>query len=178
MLTPTEFELQHVYDPVAAREYYLRTRKLKGRQPGAGDDPRTGLTRGQIASNAKTRQRKELAARIQSLSKKLDRLEAKIREMESKAKSEDRKGEAKKERAAKEADKPKTAAEKAEAARESEKYRDKNKQKLKNQAKQASSKSGGGSSKKSGTKTVTDFKALATKVKGQIAVAKQKLAAL
>jgi len=27
------------YDPRKAREYYLRTRKLKGRQPGKGPDP-------------------------------------------------------------------------------------------------------------------------------------------
>ena len=39
MQTPTEFELEQLmhrvaYDPVAAREYYLRTRKLKGRKKG------------------------------------------------------------------------------------------------------------------------------------------------
>lgn len=31
--------LIHAYDPVAAREYYLRTRELKGRAPGAGAEP-------------------------------------------------------------------------------------------------------------------------------------------
>jgi len=186
MQAPTELELQHIgslvsnYDPVKAHEYYERTKKLKGRRRGSSVDPRIGKTMGQISKDARAKQRKELAARIQSLSRKLQKLEAKIREMETKEASEDRKGKAKAERAAKEADKPKSAAEKAEAARESEKYRDKNQQKLKSEAKDA--KSGGGSStdKQAGSKkaSVSDLKALATKVKGQIAVAKQKLAAL
>jgi len=165
MRSPTEVELRHLvanYDPIKAREW-------KGRQRGSSDDPRTGKTR------AETTQRKELAASIQSLSKKLPQLEAKIREKEKAAASENRKGKAKKERAAKERDKPKSAAEKAKAVRESE-------QELMHKAKEASGKSGGDSfSKKkpeSKTSSVSELKALATKVKGQIAVAKQKLAAL
>jgi len=175
MRIPIETELRHLapgYDPTKAREYYLRTRKLKGQQRGSSEDPRTGKTRAGIASNAQVTQRKELGARIQSLSKKLQELEAKIREKEQAEANENRKGKAKKERAAKERDKPKSAAEKAKAVRENE---------MKHKAKEASSKSGGGSSsKKSGLKTssVSELKTLATKVKGQIAVAKQKLAAL
>jgi len=187
MRTPTDHELDlvhawaaSIYDPVKAHEYYERTKKLKGRRRGSTQDPRTGKSMGQISKDARAKQRKELAARIQSLSQKLQRLEDKIREMEAKEASEDRKGKAKKERAAKEANKPKSAAEKAEAARDAEKYRDKNQQKLKSEAKDAKSGGGAAKDKKSGSKkaTVSDLKALATKVKGQIAVAKQKLAAL
>lgn len=190
MRTPTEVELQHFsagYDPVKAREYYLRTRKLKGRKKGSstapsGRDPRTGLSKEQIQKNARAKQRKELSERIARLDGKLKQLEAKIREMEHKEASEDRKGKAKKERAAKERDKPKSAAEKAKDARESEKYRDKHKQELKAKAKKASNQSGGGSDKKKASSkkstTLGDLKTLATKVKGQIAVAKQKLATL
>ena len=185
MQTPTEFELQHlaIYDPVRAHEYYLRTRKLKGRQRGPGEQPE-GFAKANARRHelAKPRQRRELQARVRSLEGKLRKLEAKIREMEHEEASEDRKGAAKKERAAKERDKPKSAAEKAESARESEKYRDKHKQELKSQTKETGSKSGGGgsSSKKTSSKTeqVSQLRALATKVKGQIAVAKQKLAAL
>jgi hypothetical protein len=199
MQTPTEFELEHawgeVYDPVKAHAYYERTKELKGRKRGQTKitsaqlsgkglpkyrDPRTGKTLDQIHKEAKAKQRKALSAGIQSLSKKLQRLEARILEMEAEESSENRKGKAKKERAAKEAAKPKTVAEKAEAARESEKYRDKNQQKLKSDAKDA--KSGGGSTKdtksKSKSASLSDLKARRTKVKGQIAVAKQKLAAL
>jgi hypothetical protein len=200
MRTPTELELQHAlasfYDPVKAHEYYERTKKLKGRKRGSTLTPvgkRTGKQpEGFKRANArrhevaKPKQRRELAARIQSLSRKLQKLEARIREMEHKEASENRKSTAKKERAAKEATKPDTAAEKAEKARESKKYRDKNQQKLKKtepfEATGKGKSSGGSSSgkKRSGSKTasVSDLKALATKVRGQIAVAKQKLAAL
>jgi len=207
MRTPTELELnqlQHIalggalgtYDPVKAHEYYERTKKLKGRKRGQADTPRGGLSRtratgrdprtgkmmDQIHKEARAKQRKALSDAIQSLSKKLDRLEARIRELSHEEASEDRKGAAKKERAAKEREKPDTTAEKAEKARESKKDRAKNQQKEKSKAKEASDKSGGGSSSKtkSGSKTsqLSELKAQATKVKGQIAVAKQKLAAL
>jgi hypothetical protein len=188
MLTPTETDLQHLmagYDPVKAHEYYELHKKLKGRQPGSGEQP-AGFAKAnaQRHEGAKAKQKRELAARIKSLSAKLSALEAKIREMEHKEASENRKSKAKKERSAKEKDKPKTAAEKAKAARDAEKYRDKHKQEIKTKAKEASNTSGGGSSskdkKKSGSKSasLSDLKALATKVRGQIAVAKQKLAAL
>jgi hypothetical protein len=183
MKTPTEYDLErlmHEYDPAKAHDYYERTKHLKGRKKGSGQVPQTGVTRVQIHRDAKARQRKELAAAIQNLGQKLQKLEALIKKKEHEAQAEDRKGKAKKERSAKEKDKPKTAAEKAKAARESEKYRKKHHQKLKSKAK-SDAKSGGGSSKgKTDPKkaSVTELKSLATKVKGQIAVAKQKLAAL
>lgn len=198
MRTPTEYELQHlltgIYDPLKAHEYYERTKKLKGRQrgstssptsrrSGSSQDPRTGFTREQIHLQAKARQRGEIKAAIGRMEKKLKAVEALLRKKEHEAAAEDRKGKAKKERAAKDRDKPKTAAEKAEAARDSKKYRDKNQQKLDSKANEASTKSGGGKSsdkKKSGSKkaSIADLKALVTKYKGMIAVAKQKLAAL
>lgn len=197
MRTPTEYEIENLlhyavgYDPVAAKKYYEEHKHLKGRrrgtaQPttsvrrGSASDPRTGKTREEIARNARTRQRKELSDSINALSDRLNKLEALIKKREAEEKSTDRKSKAKKERAAKEKDKPKTAAEKAKAARESEKYRDQHKQELKN--KSGDKKSGGsssGSKKKAGGKhSVSELRSLATKVRGQIAVAKQKLAAL
>ena len=193
------------YDPVAAKKYYEEHKQLKGRKRGGTKiteddprwnpktmgnkrgsltDPRTGKTRDQIAKEARTRQRKELTDRIGSLTKKLDKLKALIKERESKEKSENRKSTAKKERAAKDKDKPDTAAEKAQASRDSEKYRDEHKQELKTKSKSDSKKSDGGSDsgskKKTGGKhaTTSELRSLATKVTGQIAVAKQKLAAL
>lgn len=206
MKTPSEFEVEmlhanHGYDPVKAREYYLRTRELKGRKKGSQKvtyedgsvgtkaeargkvkwtDPRSGKTMKQIKSEARIKQRKELGEAIQKMEGRLKNLEALIKERASKEKSEDRKGKAKKERAAKENEKPKSAAEKAKAARENEKYRDKNKQKLKSKA-DKDGKSGGSSKSKTGKgkkSSVSELKSLATKVRGQIAVAKQKLAAL
>jgi hypothetical protein len=196
MRPPTDLEreqLAHRYDPVKAHEYYERTKKLKGRNKGqtvvpSGNrqgnpqDPRTGKTRKQISKDARAQQRKELKATIDSMQDRLKKLEALIKKREREEASEDRKGKAKKERTAKENEKPKSAAEKAKAARENEKYRDKHKQELKNKAKK-DGKSGGGSKKgskdeKSSKKSVSELKSRATKLKGEIAVAKQKLAAL
>lgn len=218
MRTPTEYEIEalfaHItsrkpsktlrhyaadYDPKAAHEYYLRTRKLKGRRPGRGDviteddprwnpktmgnrrgslDPRRGKTQEQIHKDARTRQRKELTEAIGRLNDRLNRLEALIKERETEERQANSKAKAKKERAAKEKDKPKTAAEKAEAAREAEKYRDKHKQELK--GKSDDKKKTDKSKKKSGggKHTSSELRSMATKVRGQIAIYKQKLAAL
>lgn len=203
MKTPSEFELDqlmHEYDPKKAHEYYLRTRELKGRQKAApklgswdsvskqmtnlqkGRDPRTGLSKQQISKNARAKQRKELAAAIQGLESRLQKLEALIKKRIHEDSADNRKSKAKKERAAKESTKPQTAAEKAKANRENAQYRDKHKQELKTKAKAAASKSGGSSSKSSGSSSskhsIAELHSLANKVRGQISVAKHKLAAL
>lgn len=207
MRAPAEYEIEALYhyavgyDPVAAKKYYEEHKHLKGRQPGQGQriteddprwnpktmgnkrgsiqDPRTGKTREQIHKEARTRQRKEITELVGSLSKRLVQLEALIKERETEERQSNTKSKAKKERAAKEKDKPKTAAEKAQAARDAAKYRDKNQQKLKGKSDDKKSGSGSGSKKK-GTKkhTSSELRSMATKVRGQIAVAKQKLAAL
>ena len=174
------------YDPVKAHEYYMRTRKLKGRKKGRAE---AAVATPHLKANpaVRARQKKELAARIQSLEKKLAQLNSLIKKKEQEAKQAARKAEADKRKSAKEAAKPDTAAEKAKKARESKKYRAKHKQELKNKAKEAASKSGGGSSKttstdktkpKAGEQSVKDLKMLATKVRGQLAAAKSKLSAL
>jgi hypothetical protein len=197
MQTPTEFELQHLfsnvaYDPVKAHEYYEKHKKLKGRRTGqaaeqttlarakASADPRKGKTKKQIHQNARTRQRQELSKQILGMQERLSKLEALIKKRSHEEASEDRKGKAKKERAAKENEKPKSAAEKAKAARESKKDRSKHQQELKTKAKKKDSKSGGSKKdgKKSGKHTVSELKVRVQAVKGQIAAAKQKLAAL
>ncbi len=199
MKPPTDLEreqLAHIYDPVKAREYYLKNRELKGRKKGQSydtmgervrgnsNDPRRGKTKVEISKGARAKQRKELAMAIKNLEQKLQKLEALIKKKMHGEKTEDRKGKAKKERAAKEADKPDTAAEKAKNARENKKYRDKNQQKIKADTKKDNSKSAGGSSSKDSKETsssessISSLKSLATKVRGQIVVAKQKLAAL
>lgn len=196
MRTPTEYEIEQLfhyasgYDPVAAKRYYEEHKHLKGRRRGSASpptssrdgasalDPRTGKTRAEIAKGARARQRKELIDQIGRLDERFKKLTALINEREAAARKTNQKSKAKSERAAKEKDKPKTAAEKAKAARESKKYRDKHKQELKGKS---DGKSGGGSgSKKKGTgkRTLSELRSLRTKVRGQIAVAKQKLAAL
>ncbi len=184
-LTDLEREqLMHQYDPVKAHEYYLRTRELTGRKRGndSGFALKPKHTRAEIAASARARQRKELSAAINNLQARLQKLEALIKQRAHEEASVNRKSKAKKERAAKEHTKPKTAAEKAKIARENEKYRDKHKQKLKSASKKSDGKSGGGSSrnasKTSSKHSLSELKSLATKVRGQIEVAKHKLAAL
>lgn len=182
MRIPVDTELRHImpgYDPKKAHDYYEQHKHLTGRKKGKiKPEPLPGSHKIKLSA-AKVKQRVELQARIQTLEKRLQELQDLIRKKEHEEASDDRKSKAKKERAAKDKDKPKTAAEKSKAARENEKYRDKHKQEIK--SKESSGKSGGESAKtksKSSSETVSDLKALATKVKGQIAVAKQKLAAL
>jgi hypothetical protein len=189
MKVPTEIELERLihraaYDPQKAHDYYERHKHLKGRKKGS-DVPTTGAVgRRNVSrhSGRRAQQKKELAAVIQTLEGKLRKLEDLIRKKEHAAASENRKGKAKKERAAKEKNKPKSAAEKAKAARENEKYRKKHKQSLKTKAKTSGKSGSGGGSSKGKTDvskaSVTELKSLATKVKGQIAIAKKKLAAL
>jgi hypothetical protein len=192
MKTPINTELRHLapgYDPQKAHDYYVRTRKLKGRQPGAapqtsgvGAERRTAPRRPHPQHSNRAKQKQELASAIKDLQLRLNKLEELIKKKEETLKK-DQSLAKKKNQTAKEKDKPKSAADKAKAARENKKFRQKHKQSLKTKAKQAAGKSGGGShggkkAKPDSQKSIADLKALATKVKGQLAVAKQKLAAL
>lgn len=184
MKTPTEYDIERLmhfaaYDPAKAHQYYEKHKRLKGRKRGTAQENRKSRH-----VSHRNQQKKKLAEAIQSLETKLHKLEATIRQKEHAEASENRKAKAKKERAAKENTKPKSAAEKAKAARANEKFRKKNQGVLKSKAKRNAAKSGGGSSTgKTGSASsskhaVTELKSLATRVKGQIAIAKVKLAAL
>lgn len=79
------------YDPVKAREYYLRTRKLKGRRPAATQQlsattrspakKSSAIVRGGAPNRANTKSRRaELEAQREALEKRLDRLREILRE--------------------------------------------------------------------------------------------------
>lgn len=72
-----EAALEHakVYDPVKAREYYLRTRHLKGRRPAA-QEASIGRPTARGASNAEMRlsRRKQLEAEKAKLEKRIEEL--------------------------------------------------------------------------------------------------------
>lgn len=83
------------YDPVKAREYYLRTRKLKGRRPttatakspGRGGRKTTGVRSGGKANRADTKSRRaELQAQKEALEKRLDRLREVLEQLVADAK--------------------------------------------------------------------------------------------
>lgn len=180
MLLPNGETLMHdraPYDPAKAKEYYERTKKLKGRKPGAGPPPPKGKSRGSAMITIKRpdgkilkltpqqhREQKAIAAkRVQSIKKKLSKLQGELKERMKKAKDAER-----------ESKKPDSTAEKAEKARDSEKYRDKNQQKIKSAAKKADAKK---SDSKSGTDSVEGLKSSIASVQKSLkaAVARQRM---
>jgi hypothetical protein len=198
MQTPTEFQLSqlmHLYDPQQAHEYYIRTRKLKGRKKGQQPPPQGDTHQKQQPPPPHRRpkgflapreeQKVKLKANIQTLELKLHNLEELIRKKEAILAKDQQQAKSKATQNTKaKGHKPQSKADKAKAAK---KYRQSHKQSLKNKAKAAASKGGHGSkgahtkgakSSKSNTQSIAQLKALATRVKGQLAIAKQKLAAL
>jgi len=126
------------YDPKKAHEYYLRTRKLKGRKKGASQPlatARVGTTKTapkivpkhtqieQLSPQQKAELRAYAAQRVQAAQQKVTELNKKLKEAMAEAK--------------KSADKKPTAADKHEKAREAKKYRQEHKQELKTKAKRA-----------------------------------------
>jgi hypothetical protein len=199
MKTLTDLEreqLIHIYDPQKAHEYYLRRRHLKGRKHASPQEIASekqgavAVATSKHAKKTKTKvtgpraeQRKKLAAAISNLQSKLTQLEALIRQKEQEANSANQKSQARKERKTKAKNAPKTAAEKAKVTRQNKQYRQQHQQKLKTQrqhrSKTSDGASGGGKgSAVSAAPPLSELKNLAVKVRGQIAVAKQKLAAL
>lgn len=147
MRLPDGTTLMHAgqpYDPAKAHDYYLRTRKLKGRKKGAtsptGGKAAPGAVGGKPVRKKKSdpaeiaKLKAHTAARVAVLKKKLHELQTELKKRMAEA-----------EKSAKKADKKPTAADKHAQARDAKKYRDKHKQELKTKAKAASS--GGGSSK-------------------------------
>lgn len=134
-----EIPIEHAYDPVKAREYYLRTRELKGRTKGselatvkrsASVQTPAQMAAARKAAALKHRKAQEakvaqLKARLEKLKKILKKLveEAKKRSgVDSKPSTSPASASAKAK-----ADKPLTAKEKADAAKKAKEYRDKNK---------------------------------------------------
>lgn len=139
------------YDPIKAHEYYMRTRKLKGRQvrkelPASvrsrmrenfsvtksptysvilANGEKVIFTRRQLVE-----QRAYIAKRVESIKKNLEKLNAKLSVMMKEA-------EEKKAKSIREANKKPTAAEKSKAARESKQYREKHKTELATKSRQA-----------------------------------------
>lgn len=158
------------YDPVKAHDYYLRNRHLKGRRHGSGQAPAPSRAR-----KIPVPQKRQLAAKISALEGKLQKLEKLIKEKEAALKR------------SQDSSKKPTAADKSKQARESKKFRKKHKTELAAKAKKAAAKKSGGGSKggkganggkPDSEKSIKDLKALATRVRGQLHVAKAKLSAL
>lgn len=138
-----EFILAHAevpYDPVKRREYYLKNRQLKGRQPGRGEvQPDTRTVGGRPTSGAvqpKKSPNKTTAERVKALEVRLDRLREILDRLVKEAKTrsgakEEPKGSDKNSNSAGKGGSSKdsklSAQEKREAAKRSKEYREKNK---------------------------------------------------
>ena len=139
MPSPEEFidSLLHArdYDPVARREYYLKTRKLKGRRVGAG---KTAVARHPSSGTASVKRpsptakisakerRKAIEARVAALQARLDKLKKVLEELVRQAKLRSGVETPKKDTPS---DKPEklTNKEKADAAERAKEFREKNK---------------------------------------------------
>lgn len=171
MRLPDGTTLMHAgkpYDPAKAHEYYLRTRKLKGRRLGAGpvglkDAPKAKQP---ARNNPKlAKQRADAATRVAVLKEKLSKLNAALKKRMAEAEQADRK-----------AKKPDTAADKADKARDSKKYRDKHKQEIKTKARQANDKKSPDTKKSGEANSVQELKSTIEKVQRNLkaAIAKQR----
>ena len=128
--------LTHAYDPVKAHEYYLRTRKLKGRKPAAKQYYKVGAsqtTKKTVAKKAapkksSAQKRKELEAKAKELQARLDALRKILTELVRQAQSRSglkpRASQSTKDSGGK---KKMTTKQKADAAKRSKEYYEKNK---------------------------------------------------
>lgn len=132
-------DLEHAYDPAKRREYYLKTRKLKGRtaairtsksRPTAKPKPPT-KTRAQRQAE----RRRKLEAEVNALKARLEKLRDALAELTKQAKArsgvEPADSSASKKTTAKKSTAPKqTAAQKAKAAKQSKEYYEKHKDEI------------------------------------------------
>lgn len=177
-------DLSHVYDPVKAREYYLRTRQLKGRQKGAKDpDPTYKQSKlkpqsqrkpsARVSNKAKREAfKQETAERVARFKRRLERLEKVLDELVKQAKArsgvetETKKSSSTKTSSSSKSSsrdtKPKTAAQKREDAKKAAERRKKE------------NPSGGKSEEKALEEKIHDVREKIKDMKAQIAAAKKK----
>lgn len=205
MKPPTDFQisqLAHFYDPAKAHEYYMRIRKLKGRKKGSAPPPPTNPAQGQKvlpphrkAKGAKTpreQQKVKLKSHIDALQTRLVRLEKLIKQKEATLAKDQVLNKSKANQNKKAKSKLSATQKSAHKKQQSKQYQQTHKQQLKLKAQQRNAATGGaagtkgakgtkakaGATKPDAKKSIAELKALATKVKGLIAVAQAKLAAL
>lgn len=188
------------YDPKKAHEYYLRTRKLKGRKKGQFSPKVANLAKRlagmsdeqiqQEIHNSKdpaekkligimlgNRQKKQGAAKPKATpeqkaaaAKRVSSLQSKLADLNKRLK--DAMAKARKSEAKKK--RGPTAADKSKKARESKQYRDKHKQKLSNKRKTAASKDKASGRSRADSVSAIKFDIAETKGKLQKAIERQK----
>jgi chromosome segregation ATPase len=83
-------QLQHAYDPLKSHDYYLRTRKLKGRKKGS-ERPAAGrnnaATKLTTPRKTSTQKREETKARVEAIKNRLERLKEVLAQLVDEAKA-------------------------------------------------------------------------------------------
>ncbi|QPX71466.1 hypothetical protein SscP1EGY_71 [Streptomyces phage SscP1EGY] len=132
-------DLEHAYDPVKRREYYLKTRNLKGRKASA---IRTSKSRPTAKPKPPTKtraqrqaeRRRKLEAEVNALKARLEKLRTALAELTEQAKARSgvkpSSNTPKKKTAAKSTAKKQTASQKAQAAKQSKEYYEKHKDEI------------------------------------------------
>lgn len=132
-------DLEHAYDPAKRREYYLKTRKLKGRKAAA---LRTSKSRPTAKPKPPTKtraqrqaeRRRKLEAEVNALKARLEKLRDALAELTKKAKARSgvkpTSNSPKKTTAKKTTAKKETAAQKAKDAKRSKEYYEKHKDEI------------------------------------------------
>jgi len=122
------------YNPAKAREYYLRTRQLKGRQPGAAPATTSKAPAAKaptkIVKKQPPKQSTSTKARVAEMKVRLEKLRKVLRELVKQAKA--RSGADPKDKKATAGSKKLSAAERKEAAKRSAEYRKKHKSEIEN----------------------------------------------
>jgi hypothetical protein len=135
----TADNLEHTYDPVKRRQYYLKNRKLKGRTAKAvqTSKPRpTAKPKPPVKTRAQRQaeRRRKLEAEVNALKARLEKLRTALTLLTKQAKArsgvEPTSNAPKKSPAKKSPAKKQTSAQKAEAAKQSKEYYEKNRDKI------------------------------------------------
>jgi chromosome segregation ATPase len=132
-------ELEHAYDAAKRREYYLKTRKLKGRKAAAVATSKSRPT-AKPKPPTKTRaqrqaeRRRKLEAEVNALKARLEKLRTALDELTKQAKARSgvkpKSSATKKTTAEKTTAKKQTASQKAKAAKQSKEYYEKHKDEI------------------------------------------------
>lgn len=146
------------YDPQARREYYLRTRELKGREKGAKKDYLSAVVKRDKPATDK--QIDSAQEKVQQIAAKLDRLRALLREKTAASKSS--------------SDGKQNHAQKEAAKKDSKEYYDKHKEQIKNNREKGGK--GGGSSTPSGGASSMDADELRSAIRRTVGQLKEAIA--
>jgi hypothetical protein len=171
------------YDPVKAHEYYIRTRKLKGRKANVAlpvtvptTSKRSKSFQVNLGGKSVKLSEKQLAEQKAAVEKSINEIKKNLAKLGDKLKEAMADAKAKQATSRRNANKKPTAAEKSEAARESKKYREKHQQEIGSKSRSRGKKESSSSTSK--TDPVAELEDKIVEVKDRLTAAVAKAQAL